>query len=72
VVHLMKADGVITAVKAISAAYAQFMTDHYEGVRSSESICRESLELSGYVGGERRVQALRVEGRAQGPAGCRV
>ena len=49
VVHLMKADGVITAVRAISAAYAQFMRDHYEGVRSSESICRESLELSGYV-----------------------
>ena len=37
-VHLMKADGVITAVKAIIAAYAQFMRDHYEGVRSIESI----------------------------------
>ena len=49
VVHLMKADGVLTAVKAIGAAFAQFMRDHYEGVRSSESINRDSLTLSGYV-----------------------
>jgi hypothetical protein len=49
VVHLMKADGVITAVKAISAAYAQFMTDHYPKVTSSESINRQTLELAGYV-----------------------
>lgn len=49
VVHLMKADGVITAVKAISAAYAQFMRDHYDGVRSSESINRQTLEMAGYV-----------------------
>ena len=49
VVYLMKAEGVITAVGAISKAYAQFMRDHYEGVRSSESINRDSLTLSGYV-----------------------
>ena len=49
VVHLMKADGVITAVRAISAAYAQFMRDHYDGVRSSESINRQALELAGYT-----------------------
>ena len=49
VVHLMKAEGVITAVRAISTAFTQFMRDHYEGVRTSESICRESLELAGYV-----------------------
>ena len=49
VVYLKKAEGVVTAVKAISAAYAQFMRDHYEGVRSSESIDRQALELAGYV-----------------------
>ncbi len=49
VVYLAKAEGVITAVGAISKAYTQFMRDHYEGVRSSESINRQALELAGYT-----------------------
>ena len=48
VVYLAKVVGVVTAVKAINEAYAQFMRDHYEGVRSNESINRQVLELARY------------------------